>query len=324
MHVLVFREMSNMKMPLVSVLVPVYNVEKYLDECIDSIEKQTYKNIEVIFVNDGSTDRSAEVLKRREKNGYIIVYQQNSGLATARNTSLKYATGDFLTFLDSDDMLRHDSISNMVEAALKIDADIVRGRIVRFNSKWERLFSKSSSDDIIEFRKAFLDWGEFPLNIWGALYRRTLFTDNELTFYDGLNFGEDFGMNCRVAYFAKRVANIDSVVYRYRVNEQSMTQAYKEHYANELFEISDRIKAFYESKPDADLYTDVMKRGRARMKTIALLQLPKDISPKYAHVFPELRDAKGLPLCLRLKLRAMEHNNRTLYKIIHKLEGIFK
>lgn len=200
----------------------------------------------------------------------------------------------------------------------------MRGRIVRFSAKSEQLFSHASPDDIIEFRKAFLDWGEYPLNVWGALYRRILFSENGLTFYDGLNFGEDFGMNCRVAYFAKRVVNIDSVVYRYRINELSMTQAYKEHYATELFETSDRIKAFYESKPDAKIYADVIKRGRARMKTIALLQLPSDISPKYAHVFPELRDAKGLPLCLRLKLRAMEHNHRTLYKIIHKLEGIFR
>lgn len=310
--------------PLVSVLVPVYNVEKYLDECIDSIESQTYKNLEVIFVNDGSTDRSLDILNRRKRNNYIVISQQNSGSAFTRNTCMHFAKGEFLTFLDSDDMLMPYAISDMVEAALESNADIVRGRIARFSSKSEQLFSQASPDDIVEFRKAFLDWGEYPLSIVCALYRRTLFTDNELTFYDGLNFGEDFGMNCRVAYFAKRVANIDSVVYRYRVNEQSMTQAYKEHYAKELFEISDRIKAFYESKPDADLYTDVMKRGRARMKTIALLQLPKDISPKYAHVFPELRDAKGLPLSLRLKLRAMEHNNRTLFRIIHKLESIFK
>lgn len=310
--------------PLVSVLVPVYNVEKYLDECIDSIESQTYKNLEVIFVNDGSTDSSLDILNRRKHNNYVVISQQNSGSASARNTCMHYAKGEFLTFLDSDDMLLPGAIADMVEAALNNNADIVRGRFVRFSSKSEWLFSQAYPDDIVEFRKAFLDWGNYSLSICGALFRQSLFTDNDLTFYDGLNFGEDFGMNCRAAYFAERVVNIDSVVYRYRINEQSMTQVYKERYANELFEISDRIKAFYESKPDADLYTDVMKRGRARMKTIALLQLPKDISPKYAHVFPELRDAKGLPLCLRLKLRAMEHNNRTLYKIIHKLEGIFK
>lgn len=310
--------------PLVSVLVPVYNVEKYLDECIDSIESQTYKNLEVIFVNDGSTDSSLDILNRRKHNNYVVISQQNSGSASARNTCMHYAKGEFLTFLDSDDMLLPGAIADMVEAALNNNADIVRGRFVRFSSKSEQLFSQAYPDDIVEFRKAFLDWGNYPLSICGALFRQSLFTDNDLTFYDGLNFGEDFGMNCRAAYFAERVVNIDSVVYRYRINEQSMTQAYKERYACELFEISDRIKAFYESKPDAEIYADVMKRGRARMKTIALLQLPKDISPKYAHVFPELRDAKGLPLSLRLKLRAMEHNCRLILRIIHKLEGIFK
>lgn len=310
--------------PLVSVLVPVYNVEKYLDECIDSIESQTYKNLEVIFVNDGSTDKSLDILDRRKRNNYIVISQQNSGSASTRNTCMHYAKGEFLTFLDSDDMLVQGAIADMVEAALNNNADIVRGRFVRVSSKSEQLFSQASPDDIVDFRKAFLDWGDYSLNIWGALYRRSLITDNGLTFYDGLNFGEDFGMNCRMAYFAERVVNIDSVVYRYRINEQSMTQAYKERYACELFEISDRIKMFYESKPDAEIYADVIKSGRARMKTITLLQLPKDVSPKYAHVFPELRDVKGLPLSLRLKLRAMEHNNRTLFRIIHKLERIFK
>lgn len=316
--------MSNKEKPLVSVLLPVYNVEKYLDACIDSIEKQTYKNLEVIFVNDGSTDKSLDILNGRKRDNYIIISQKNSGLATTRNVGLRYANGTFLTFVDSDDMLVPDAIANMVSTALENDADIVRGRIIRFSSNTEQLFSQPSPDDIVDFRKAFLDWGEFPLNVWGTLYRRSLFTDNDLTFYDGLNFGEDYGMNCRAAYFAKRIANIDSVVYRYRINGQSMTQTYKERYAKDLFEISDRVKAFYESKPEAEIYADVIKRGRARMKTITLLQLPGDVSPRYAQVFPELCEAKGLPFILRLKLRAMEHNYRTIYKIIHKLEGFFR
>lgn len=310
--------------PLVSVLVPVYNVEKYLDECIDSIESQTYKNLEVIFVNDGSTDKSLDILDRRKRNNYIVISQQNSGSAFTRNTCMHFAKGEFLTFLDSDDMLMPYAISDMVEAALESNADIVRGRIARFSSKSEQLFSQASPDDIVEFRKAFLDWGEYPLSIVCALYRRTLFTDNELTFYDGLNFGEDFGMNCRVAYFAERVVNIDSVVYRYRINQDSMTVAFKEIYATELFEISDRIKAFYEEKADGEVYSKVIKNGRAKIKSVMLFQLPADISPKYAGVFPDLQEGKDLSFFTLIKLRAMEHNCRLIFRIIHKLEGIFK
>lgn len=310
--------------PLVSVLVPVYNVEKYLDECIDSIESQTYKNLEVIFVNDGSTDSSLDILNRRKHNNYVVISQQNSGSASARNTCMHYAKGEFLTFLDSDDMLLPGAIADMVEAALNNNADIVRGRFVRVSSKSEQLFSQASPDDIVEFRKAFLDWGDYSLNIWGALYRRSLITDNGLTFYDGLNFGEDFGMNCRMAYFAERVVNIDMVIYRYRINQDSMTVAFKEIYATELFEISDRIKAFYEEKADGEVYSNVIKNGRAKIKSVMLFQLPADISPKYAGVFPDLQKGKDLSFFTLIKLRAMEHNCRLIFRIIHKLEGIFK
>lgn len=310
--------------PLVSVLVPVYNVEKYLDECIDSIESQTYKNLEVIFVNDGSTDRSLDILNRRKRNNYIVISQQNSGSASTRNTCMHFAKGEFICFLDSDDMLTPAAIEKMVEVALENEADIVRGRLVRFTTDTEQSFKQSSPDDVVEFRKAFLEWSSFQTGVCGGIYRRSLFSENDLWFYEGLNFGEDFAMNCRVAYFAKRVANIDMVIYRYRINQDSMTVAFKEIYATELFEISDRIKAFYEEKADGEVYSNVIKNGRAKIKSVMLFQLPADISPKYAGVFPDLQKGKDLSFFTLIKLRAMEHNCRLIFRIIHKLEGIFK
>lgn len=318
-----------MKIPFVSILVPVYGVEDYIAECAESLFEQTYDNIEYIFVNDCTPDRSLEVLGRTadrypERKIKIINNSQNAGLATSRNVALNAATGDYICFVDSDDLLPRIAIELMVSIAEQSQADIVRGRIVRFSDEGEELFSRQQPNDIIAFRKALLDWGCFPLGVWGGIYKRNLFTDNNLTFYDGLNFGEDFGMSCRVAYFAKKVAVIDDIVYKYRVNQQSMTQAYKERNAIDLFEISDRIKAFYDSKPDKAVYQDVVKRGRARLKTITLLQLSPEISPKYANIFPDLKDASDLPFLLRLKLRVMEHNNRNIYKIIHKIEGLFQ
>ena len=118
--------MANIKNPLVSIIVPVYNVEQYIRRCIDSILNQSYKNIELIIVDDGSTDSSPQIIKEYIDKA-IIVTQRNKGLAAARNTGLSHATGDFLCFVDSDDYLLNDAIMSMLNTIQQTNADFVCG-----------------------------------------------------------------------------------------------------------------------------------------------------------------------------------------------------
>ena len=99
---------------LISVIVPVYNVEEYLDECLDSIRKQTYKNIEVILVNDGSTDKSQEICERycQQDSRFYLINQENRGLSGARNRGIQESTAGFITFVDSDDVIKEDMLNN--------------------------------------------------------------------------------------------------------------------------------------------------------------------------------------------------------------------
>ena len=117
-----------MKQPLISVIIPVYGVEKYIAQCLDSIINQTYKNLEVIVVNDGTKDRSAEIAKEyATKDSRIKVYDfQNGGLSVARNRGLEIATGDYISYIDSDDWLDTKMYETLLKAAMKNDADMVK------------------------------------------------------------------------------------------------------------------------------------------------------------------------------------------------------
>jgi len=315
--------------PLVSILVPVYGVEKYVGDCVDSIFAQTYKNIEVIFVNDCTPDGSRKIVERKISenpniSAQIIDNSQNMGSASTRNVALRHASGDYICFVDSDDLLPKDAISILISAAQIKGADIVRGNIERFYSSGVRIaFSQQLPNDIIEFRCGLLNWGKYPMGVCGGVYRRTLLTDYNMSFFPNLNFGEDYGLTTRLAYVAKSVEIVDETIYLYRVNDLSMTQVYKEQNAADLIEISNRIKTFYESKPDYKIYKKALERGRARLKTILLIQLSKELSPKYANAFPELKNV-DLPYYMRLSLWAMEHNYRFLYKVLNRLKPLFR
>ena len=111
--------------PLVSIVVPVYNVENYVSKCIQSIFRQTFKNYELIVVNDGSTDNSLSKLQKFSDNRLKIINQKNKGLSGARNTGIKRAIGKYITFIDSDDWISEDYLEVMVSYARKYNADIV-------------------------------------------------------------------------------------------------------------------------------------------------------------------------------------------------------
>ena len=118
-------------MPTVSLVIPVYNVESYLERCLESVKNQTYKNIEIILVNDGSTDGSGEICKKfvSKEIRAKVIHQKNAGLSEARNTGLKYISGDFVMFVDSDDWLELDAVEFLLEQAIKQNADMVVGGV---------------------------------------------------------------------------------------------------------------------------------------------------------------------------------------------------
>ncbi len=215
-------------MNLVSIIVPVYNVEKYLARCIDSLLAQTYGNLEIILVNDGSTDRSAEIGTRYvRQNQHIrwIDHESNRGLMRTRQTGYMAAKGDYITFCDSDDTMPADAIRTLLAVALEGSYDIVSGEIRFIPMQGEPgLFCGGQSfdcaNDPIDIYRGLLE-GRLGHNLCSKLFKRELLQDYPYRTYDHCTNGEDALLFYQVAEHCRSLKHIDTVVYNYYQNRQS-------------------------------------------------------------------------------------------------------
>lgn len=223
-----FIEFSVFGKKLVSIIVPVYNVEQYLIRCVDSILNQSYKNIEIILVNDGSTDQSLEVCKVLEKKDSRIkvINQQNLGLSEARNAGLKYATGDYIGFVDSDDYIENRMIENLLLNAEKNNADVSCGRafihsrdgIVRHpNNNPKEIITIFNKEELIN---SYLN-GPITMAAWDKLYKKE--TLNGI-YFDKNIFNEDADFILKLCLANKKFVCDSRKYYHYvKRNEGSLT-----------------------------------------------------------------------------------------------------
>lgn len=215
---------------IISIVVPVFNVEKYLKDCINSLLNQTYKNIEIILVDDGSTDASCEICDMyAKKNDRIKVYhKQNGGLSSARNYGLDKINGDFVCFLDSDDMYSKNFIENMFNIHKSSKADII---MCRFTRNLDKFLSSNNAntnyteiDTITCLKNIYYqkDDSLFSVNVNTKMYKSNLFNDTR--FAVG-RINEDLGVSYKIFSNANKVAYSNEIGYYYRVNENSITTA---------------------------------------------------------------------------------------------------
>ncbi len=210
---LLLREIS----PKVSVIIPVYNRKKYLKRCLDSVINQTLKNIEIICIDDGSTDQSLEILNEyRKKDGRIIIInQKNQGAGLARNSGLKIAKGEYIGFVDSDDWIDLNFYETLFKEAKKQDADLARTLYVHE-------FQKNSKEDYINKtihkRKSegeLLNVNEHSVVIWNAIYKREFLQKNNI-YFDKLQAVEDVPFTARATYYSKKTIPVIGTYYHYR------------------------------------------------------------------------------------------------------------
>ena len=207
--------------PKISILVPTYNSEEFIGDCIGSILSQTYSNFELIVVNDASTDDTLRVIDLTINNFQsqshkikIISLEQNKGVSAARNIALQNSTGEYVLFVDSDDQLANrDSIRKLTEQLENQKFDIVLGSFY-FKSviKSRRCgFNFVTKNDYIKD----LIIGRCPCSVCGKLIRKELFLKNSLQMIIGLNFAEDFVITLQLAYAARNITYINDIVYTY-------------------------------------------------------------------------------------------------------------
>ncbi|MCH5225119.1 MAG: glycosyltransferase family 2 protein [Muribaculaceae bacterium] len=237
---------------LISVIVPVFNTERYLSQCLDSILSQSHRRVEVIVINDGSTDFSLEIaLKYAEKDDRVVVYSnENGGPSKARNRGLEVATGDFITFVDSDDLLLPDALEIMLEVLKENDADIVEGKSVRGEVFLKKKNGKILKTKIFTPREAISDVLYQSLllpSACGKLYKRHVLEG--LTFRPGI-FYEDLDLFYHYFHRSRKIVWIDFPVYFYRVAEGSRTQSWRPQRLDVL-DVTERIEDYInEQYPD--------------------------------------------------------------------------
>ncbi|UVV76285.1 glycosyltransferase [Bacteroides fragilis] len=189
--------MKEVKRPVVSVVVPVYNTEPFLAECLHSLEKQTLTDIEIILVNDGSTDNSGRLLREyADKDArFVYVEQENQGLSAARNTGMEHASGHYLAFLDSDDWLAENALQVLCAIAAKTRTDIVSGNTLAVHAdgqvqSWERrgreLFATGTVVSGSTYFSRVMDCRCYVPMVYNYLYRRDFIEQNGFRFEPGV------------------------------------------------------------------------------------------------------------------------------------------
>ncbi len=212
-------------MESVSVLVPVYNVGKYIEQCVESLFAQTYRKIFYIFVDDCSKDNSRELLynslqRHPEKLNQvkIITHKYNKGVGATRQTALEAVQTEWLTFVDPDDYLPENAIRLLMEKALNTNMDIVEGAYQRVGYKHGNPILPDSYSDRQRLVSLLCHKGNG--NLWGKLFRTRLFFDHNISFAYGVNYAEDFSVLPRLLLMGRR-ATIPQTVYYYRCDNPS-------------------------------------------------------------------------------------------------------
>ena len=253
-------------MSLISVIVPVYNVEKYLAKCLDTVLAQTFTDIEVICVNDGSTDGSRKILEEYSKKDsrIKIVDKENGGLSSARNAGMKIATGEFISFVDSDDWIDETMLEKLHQNITSLNTDIAICAVHQFDEE------KQEIDDSCEYftlgyfdesfnNKAFsyVETKPFLLDVcvmaWNKLYRKSFLDECRVEFPEGLVF-EDGPFFFSIFFKTKRVSIVRDFLYYYRINRSGsiLKKAGKQ-----FFDIIDVVNLMYEHLENSEIFEDV-------------------------------------------------------------------
>ncbi|PWB88324.1 glycosyltransferase family 2 protein [Methanobrevibacter thaueri] len=240
-----------MAVPKISVIVPVYDVEDYLVDALDSLANQSLTDIEVLMIDDGSNDNSRHMVEKYalDYDNFHAFHKENEGLSVTRNYGLKYAKGEYIFFIDSDDYLLHDALEKLYNCAVKYDSDIVTANFFRYNDKksWQHIISdyvfNSLENDLYNtnlFEYPNLIW---DMPVWNKLYKKEFLDDNNLRFFDGRVIFEDNIFSTESYAKAKKVSVLKDGFYcwRMRAPNTSLSQSHDTNRGDELYKMAKMV-----------------------------------------------------------------------------------
>ncbi len=232
-----------------SIIIPVYNTEKYLNKCIDSVLNQTYSNIEIIIINDGSTDKSLELCNQYKDQRIKLFTHENRGVSYTRNIGIDNATGEYIIFVDSDDYIENNAIELINEKIQNSDLDLIQFAFSTFEAEEmpiaKNVFTEKVISDSINEKINYMIEREVINSIWNKCYNTNILNKNSIRFAEDIKIGEDLIFN--LEYFSY-ISNFDILnvnLYNYRLNvANSLTKKYNENKYVMLMKVNDILEKF--------------------------------------------------------------------------------
>lgn len=312
-------------MPKVSVIVPVYNAERYLKECADSILNQTIQDIELILVDDGSTDSSPSLCDAyaAQDERVKVIHKPNGRAASARNAGLRTASGEYIAFVDADDWISPD----MYEKMLAVHADVVLCDYVRFLDDEEIPFTQPNVDggvyDKTQIREQIyphlvMDGVEYPVTIsnWAMLIKRTVITANHLFYREDIHISEDAPFGSEVLYCADSFAYLKGErLYHYRMTEGSASKTYKSWWWDSSLKINEETERFFTQCSDYD-FTQQIKSNMFYLSRAEIYHILENQQLSKREQNEKIRSVMNHPRVVRM----MKGFNIGPYRLSFKME----
>lgn len=244
----------------VSILVPIYNVENYIESCACSLFEQTMEEIEYVFIDDCGTDNSISLLNNilekypeRKDNVRVIHNLRNLGIGQSRNKAVENALGEYLYYVDSDDFIEKNTIQLLYDEAKKNDLDIVAAEFYLFYPNGTKIRTNYLISDVPESFFFQLLNKQIPSYLCNKLIRRSLYIDNEIKVPEGVNFMEDFATLPRLVFHSRKIAYLPIPLYYYRQNQNSYCNSLKKSSIISAFKAIETIETFLNSKANMKL-----------------------------------------------------------------------
>lgn len=316
--------------PKVSVIVTIYNREKYIEKCVRSLMEQTLDDVEFVCVDDASTDASLLKLNRvledypnRKSMVNIICLENNAGRAIARQIGIEHVKGEYVIHVDSDDWVDKDMLELLYTKAKETNADIVGCNLTHEYGTHQQIFKQSYSGDVEEDIRRLLNGRLFP-SLCTSLTRTDLIKEHQITFPQGLDTGEDLLFNLSLYLVAHKVVGIDNPSYHYRHTEDSGSFQHTEKSINSVIEVACRIETLMRETGNYEKYEEDILFRKFSMKCALVTDFKNDAyNKKWLNLFPETHSYiwkyKQFSWKRRVELWLAAHNMFTMARCFQKI-----
>ena len=316
--------------PKVSVIVTIYNREKYIEKCVRSLMEQTLDDVEFVCVDDASTDASLLKLNRvledypnRKSMVNIICLENNAGRAIARQIGIEHVKGEYVIHVDSDDWVDKDMLELLYTKAKETNADIVGCNLTHEYGTHQQIFKQSYSGDVEEDIRRLLNGKLFP-SLCTSLTRTDLIKEHQITFPQGLDTGEDLLFNLSLYLVAHKVVGIDNPSYHYRHTEDSGSFQHTEKSINSVIEVACRIETLMRETGNYEKYEKDILFRKFSMKCALVTDFKNDAyNKKWLNLFPETHSFiwkyKQFSWKRRVELWLAAHNMFTMARCFQKI-----